>query len=143
MSSRPVRLIYGYLSASSQPINIKLPWQQTTNDGMFAMNYSRLDAERDNLLFWAQTNWGDIPYKFKFGLDIVRYLFDPISVTKEHVLNNAKFQLSKYFGHLKVLDLRILTSSEDQSLAENAIRFYLRCQTKDQQEITINKIFEA
>jgi hypothetical protein len=55
MSSRPVRLIYGYLSASSQPINIKLPWQQTTNDGMFAMNYSRLDAERDNLLFWAHS----------------------------------------------------------------------------------------
>lgn len=140
LTKSPPRLLYGYISASSAPINIVLPWQPSVNDGLFKMNVSPEDAERDNLIFWAQTNWGEIPYNFRFGLDAARYLFDPIDLLKTNILRNAQAQLSKYFKHLKILKMRVLTHDEDDSLSENSIAFYLLAETRKGSKIEIKEI---
>lgn len=117
-----------------------LPWQPSVNDGMFKMNVSQVDAERDNLIFWAQTNWGEIPYKFRFGLDARRYLFNPISQLKQNILSNARSQLVKYFKHLKITALGVLTNEDDNNIRENSIIFFLTAETKKGDKIEIKEI---
>jgi len=139
MAFRPARTIYGYQSASLAPLNIALPWSLGVNDGMFIMNRNQEDAERDNLLFWAQTNWGEIPYKFKFGLDARRYIFDQIPFLKQKIEDNAKSQLSRYFPYLKIIKLQVLTTDEDPNISPNEIRFYLLAETPKGKKIEIQK----
>lgn len=136
----PPRLLYGYLSASSTPINLMLPWQPSVSDGMFKMNVSDVDAERDNLIFWANTNWGEIPYKFRFGLDARRHLFNPTTQIKQGILTNAKSQLAKYFKHLKIIELKVLTNDDDNTIGENSVLFFLIVETKKGNKIEIKEI---
>ena len=140
MTFRPVRTIYAYNSASTAPLNMALPWQNSTSDGLFLMNRSSEDAERDNLLFWAQTNWGEIPYKFRFGLDVRRHLFDNTSDLRQSILRTGKAQLSRYFAHLKILDFKVFTSEDDSNLSPNEIRIYLRAETNKGKQIEIQEI---
>lgn len=139
MSWRPARTIYGFASSSTAPVGIALPWQNSVNDGMWKMNRNSEDAERDNLLFWAQTNWGEIPYKFKFGLDARRHIFDQQPFLKQKIEDNAKFQLNKYFSYLKILELKVFTSEEDGNLSSNEIRFYLLAETPRGKKIEIKE----
>lgn len=140
MALRPPRLLYQYASASLPALGTSLPWSVSANDGMFAQNRSPEDAERDNLLFWAQTNWGEIPYKFRFGLDIRRHLFDNIPDLKQRTLNTGRAQLSRYFGHLKILDFKVLTFEEDTNLSPNQIRIYLLAETSKGKRIELKEI---
>jgi phage baseplate assembly protein W len=141
MAYRPVRTIYSYLSSSSQPNGTALPWTPSDGqDGMWKMNYSPEDAERDNLLFWAQTNWGELPFRFRFGANIRKYIFDQVPQLRENILDNAKSQLAKYFAHLKILKIDVYTAEDDQNLSANQIRFYLQAQTKKEKTIEINQI---
>ena len=119
------RLLYGYVSQSSEPFNFKLPWQTSNQDGFVAMNYNLADAVTDNLKHWANTNWGERPMKFQYGLDARRYLFDPVSVAKERILENAKAQLSKFFGFLNIDELSVLTEDDDPDMDPNTVRFVL------------------
>lgn len=139
MTYRPVRLIYNYASASLPPQGMVLPWQPSVNDGMWKMNVDPADAERDNLLFWAQTNWGEIPYKFKFGLDARRHLFDPSPTLKQRIEDNARAQLRKYFGYLKILQVKVYTQDEDSNLSPNQIRFYLLAETNKGKQIEVKE----
>lgn len=135
------RFLYGFLSASAEPINMKMPWQPSDRDGLFKMNYSTADAERDNLLFWAYTNKGERVMDFEFGLDARRYLFDPTPSIRDNLINNAREQLKKYFSHLIVEELNVLTWEEDRTLDSNTVRFLLRVRPKNQDVvISINEV---
>lgn len=120
------RLIYGYLSQSTDPINIEVPWTISSQDGAFKMNYNEKNAVETNLRVWAKTNWGERPMRFRFGLDAKRYLFEPIELAKEKILNNALEQLNTYFPFLKVDKIDILTSEDDLNIPENTIQFILK-----------------
>jgi phage baseplate assembly protein W len=120
------RFLYGFLSASSEPINMRLPWQPSDRDGMFKMNYSVLDAERDNLIFWAHTNKGERVMDCEFGLDAHRYLFSPTELMIDNLTNNAREQLRKYFSHLMIEEISIITSDDDRTLDKNTVKFRLR-----------------
>lgn len=124
MASNP-RFLYGFLSQSSNPINISLPWTSDARDGSFKMNYREVDAILDNLSMWANTNWGDRPFRFFYGLDARRYLFEPIPVAKQIIESNARSQLAKFFPQVKIVQLKILSSEDDSNIPENSIRFYL------------------
>lgn len=123
MSSRIPRLTYGFLSSSVDPINVKLPWQFSDKDGLFKMNYKPENAAIDNLRFWAKTNKGEYIMDSNFGLDIRRYLFDPIDLLKDNVLQNAKEQLPIYFPKIKPVNIEILTSEEIKEINENTVIF--------------------
>lgn len=123
--STPPRLLYGFLSQSTQSFNLKIPWVVSNRDGAFAMNYEKHEATRDNLIAWANTNWGERPMNFKFGLDARRYLFEERSLARRAILENARDQLSKYFKELQVQRLDVLTSEQDPSVNENSIIFIL------------------
>ena len=127
----PVRLLYGYLSQSSDPYNLSIPWRNSVTDGLFQMNYAIEDAITDNLKVWAKTNWGERPMKFQFGLDAKRALFEPMPIAKEIILNNARNQLSKYFGFLNIKELSVKTPDDDNSLNENSVIFTLVATFKD------------
>lgn len=127
------RLIYGFLSQSTDPYNIKIPWQISNQDGMFRMNYSLQDSIIDNLKTWAKTNWGDRPMRFRFGLDTKRAIFEQEDISRDIVENNAREQLAKYFPYLNIINLQVLTSKE-ADLPDNTIRFLLEASYKDDQD---------
>lgn len=127
------RLIYGFLSQSTDPYNIKIPWQISNQDGMFRMNYSLQDSIVDNLKTWAKTNWGDRPMRFRFGLDTKRAIFEQEDISRDIVENNAREQLAKYFPYLNIINLQVLTSKE-ADLPDNTIRFLLEASYKDDQD---------
>jgi hypothetical protein len=139
---KPRRLIYGFLSQTVDPINIKLPWQFSEQDGAFAMNYNKTDAVRDNLIAWAHTNFGDRPYRFYYGLDAVRFLFEPTTIAKSVLENNARDQLSKHFPYLKIDSLKVTSQEDDPNIAPNVIVFYLEASFKDKNSRKI-KISES
>lgn len=124
------RFLYGFLSSSVEPINMSIPWRPSDRDGLFKMNRSPEVAEKDNLLMWAHTNKGERVYDFEFGLDAHRYLFEPAPKAKEVLLNNARNQLKKYFPHLIVEQIQILSSDEDKSLSANSLRLILIARLK-------------
>lgn len=128
------RRIYGFLSQSSDPLNLTVPWVVSDRDGMFKMNSSREKAVETNLRVWAKTNWGDRPMRFHFGLDARRMLFEPESVTKEVLLNNARDQLNRFFGFLNIDRMEVLTSDDDADIPDNTIRFILRASFKDNED---------
>lgn len=132
------RMLTGFLSQSTDPYNIKLPWQISEQDGLFAMNYRIEDATRDNLLAWAKTNWGERPYSFRFGLDARRYLFEPVIRAKEALLMNAKDQIPRYFPFLKITFLDFLTSEDDEQIGENAIVFRFEAVFRDNEDRKIS-----
>lgn len=119
------RLSYGFLSSSLDPINIKLPWQFSNQDGMFKMNYLPERAMEDNLRFWAKTNKGEYIMDSNFGLDARRSLFLPVDLLKDSVLNNARQQLPIYFPKVKVARMEILTSEDRQDISDNSVIFIL------------------
>jgi phage baseplate assembly protein W len=120
------KLRYGFVSASVDPINMSMPWSPSDSDGLFKMNRSPIDAERDSLIFWAHTNKGERVYDPDFGLDAERHLFDPTVFVKDVLTNNARQQLTKYFPHLAVLELRFVSFEEDNSLSPNSIQMILK-----------------
>lgn len=132
------RTIYGFLSQSSQAYNIALPWRLSVQDGLFAMNYDLVDAVEDDLKMWANTNWGDRPMYFFFGLDARRHLFEQQSEAKQSILQNAREQLPKYFPFVKILKLEVITSEEDDTLQENSIRFRLEGSLEEDPYKTVN-----
>lgn len=125
MSSRIPRLAYGFLSSSLDPINVKLPWEFSDRDGLFQMNYKPEKAAIDNLKFWANTNKGEYLMDSNFGLDIRRYLFDPITILRDNVLQNAKEQLPVYFPEIRAAKIDLLTSEENPDISENTVIFKL------------------
>lgn len=127
------RLIYGFLSQSSNPYGMELPWRTSDRDGNFASTYTLEDSVRTNLIFWAKTNWGEIPYKFRFGLDARRYLFDPVSVMKNRIEENARSQLAQYFPFFKVTELQVISYEDDDTIQENSIIFKLRGLVKEKE----------
>lgn len=129
------RILYGFLSASSNPINIALPWQPSDKDGLFKMEYSTTHAEYNNLKSWALTNKGERVMDFDFGLDAKRLLFEPIPVLQDKLINNARQQLGKYFPHLKIDLIELLTNEDDSSLAPNEIRLIIKAEIKRTQQI--------
>lgn len=129
------RILYGFLSSSSNPINISMPWSHSDKDGLFKMNYSTIRAEYDNLKCWALTNKGERVMNSDFGLDAARYLFDPIPLAKDNLLNNARKQLEKYFSHLQILDINFLFFDDDSSLRENQTRLIIKARIKSTQEV--------
>jgi phage baseplate assembly protein W len=135
------RLLYGFLSQSTDAYNIKIPWQISNQDGMFRMNYSIEDSIRDNLIVWAKTNWGDRPMRFRFGLDTKRALFEPESISKDIIENNAKDQLAKFFPFLNIKRLEVLTSKDVDSIPDNTIKFILEATYRDDEnkKISINE----
>lgn len=132
------RLLYGFLSQSTDAYNIKIPWQISNQDGMFTMNYSLEESIKDNLRAWAKTNWGDRPMRFRFGLDTKRALFEPETISKDIIENNAKEQLSRFFPYLSIKRLEVLTSRDSDDLPENTIRFVLEATYRDNED---KKIF--
>lgn len=125
------RFLYGFLSQSSTPFGMDLPWRTSDQDGNFAATYTLEESVKNNLILWAKTNWGEIPYKFRFGLDARRYLFDPVSVMKNRIEENARSQLAQYFPFFKVKELSVLSYDDDDSISENSIVFKLRGLVKD------------
>lgn len=125
MSSRLIRIQYGFLSQSLDPYNVSLPWKVGTRDGMFKMNYTPEGGMYDNLKFWANTNKGEYVMDPKFGLDVRRYLFDPAEVLIDNVIQNAREQLPIYFSELKPVNIEVLTSEEIPEISENTIIFKL------------------
>lgn len=134
---KPRRLIYGFLSQSSDAINLRVPWRLSEQDGMFAMNYSRESAVKDNLIVWAKTNWGERPFRFYYGLDAVRYLFEPTSVAKSVLESNARDQLSKYFPYLKIIKLSVSSHEDDPEIPQGVINFHLEASFRDKEESKI------
>ena len=132
------RLLYGFLSQSTDPINLTIPWQTSDQDGLFQMNYSLEKAVETNLRSWAKTNRGERPMRFEFGLDARRMVFEPEPIAKEFLLNRARQQLTRYFGFLQINELDVIISSEDEGLSENNIRIVIRAQFKDDEN---KKIF--
>lgn len=127
------RLLYGFLSQSVTAYGMALPWRTSDQDGNFAATYSLEESVRTNLIFWAKTNWGEIPYKFRFGLDAKRYLFDPVSIMKSKIEENARFQLSQYFPYFKISELKVLTSEDSDLISENSIIFRLSGLVKEKE----------
>lgn len=121
--ARLPRLSYGFLSSSLDPINVKIPWQFSNQDGMFKMNYLPEKAMEDSLRVWAKTNKGEYIMDVNFGLDARRSLFLPSSLLKDTVLNNARQQLPIYFPKIKPTQIEILTSDDRQDISENSAIF--------------------
>lgn len=136
------RSIYGFLSASSDSYNIAIPWQTSVQDGAFAMNYDRAKAMEHNLICWANTNWGERVMRFRFGLDARRSLFDPITILKEKLIATTNQQIPIYFPLIVVDSVDVISSDEDNSLSNNAIRYSLRAHFKDDDndKILVNTI---
>ncbi len=137
-----VRNIYGFLSASTDPYNMSIPWKISVQDGAFQMNYKKSDAIRDNLICWANTNWGERPMRFRFGLDARRSLFEPIEIAKEKLRNNTNQQLPIYFEEVVIDSLEVLSSQEDETVPENSLRYRLVVHLKEDetQVISINVV---
>lgn len=132
--AQPKRLIYGFLSQSTDAFNISIPWRPSERDGLFRMNYSLEESVTDNLISWAKTNWGERVYRFRYGLDAGRYIFEPIPIMREALLQNAKEQLRRYFSFLEIDNLQIVTSEDDRSLDDNQAVFVLEAHFKDNEE---------
>lgn len=127
------RLLYGFLSQSSTPFGIAMPWQTSDQDGNFKATYTLEESVQTNLIFWAKTNWGEMPYKFRFGLDARRFLFDPVSVMKSKIEQNARTQLAEYFPFFKITELSVLSFEDDERVQENSIIFKLKGLVKDKE----------
>lgn len=125
MASRLPRISYGFLSASAEPINIKLPWQISNQTGMWKMNFLPEDAMKDSLSFWAQTNKGEYVMDLEFGLDVRRSLFLPAEILINTIENNAREQLPKYFPKFKLNKMEILTNENHPDISEHSIIFKL------------------
>lgn len=136
------RFIYAFISQSIDPYNIAFPWQSSVQDGLFKMNYDLVDATKDNLKLWANTNWGDRPMKFRFGLDAMRYLFEEEETSKNKIKENALSQLPTYFPYIEIINLGVMTFSDDESLNQNTIRFRLDCKIQSDpfRTITIDEV---
>lgn len=128
------RFLYGFLSSSSDPYNISIPWKFSSQDGAFQMNYDKTRAVQDNLICWANTNWGERPMRFRFGLDARRTLFEPINIAKEKLKNNTNQQFPIYFSELNLESLEILSSDDDSSIPDNAIKYKLKAHFKEDEE---------
>ena len=108
------------------------------------MNRSPEIAEIDNLKMWAHTNKGERVHDCEFGLDARRYLFDPISLTKEVLISNGRSQLKKYFPYLIVEDFQILSQEDDKSLDLNSIRILLIARfANGQNKIKLDEVITA
>lgn len=132
------RLLYGFLSQSSDPYNLSLPWQFSNQDGLFKMNYDIVAAAKDNLKAWAHTNWGERLGRFRYGLDARRYLFEPVPIAKVNILQNARDQLPRFFSYLSIDKLEILSNDDDQTIPENGVIFSLRAHFKENENKTIS-----
>jgi phage baseplate assembly protein W len=108
-----------------------MPWTPSDKDGLFKMNYTRVEADRDNLIFWAHTNKGERVMDANFGLDARRYLFEPMHVVEDVLTENARSQISKYFHHLVIEELSVTTQQQDSSMDGNAIRFFMKLRNKN------------
>lgn len=125
------RLLYGFLSQSTEPINVSIPWRVSNRDGAFRMNYSLEAAVQDDLKVWAQTNWGERPMRFRFGLDARRYVFEPKTTAKQNILDNAREQLDRYFPFLQIERLDVISNEDDPNLSDYSIKFILEASFKD------------
>ena len=130
MASTP-RFLFGFLSQSSDAFNIAVPWQPSVQDGLFKMNYDSVDATTQNLICWAKTNWGERVFRFQFGLDAKRYLFEPEHIAKEAIETNARDQLARFFPFLIIDRLEVVISSQDPTLNSNVVNFILEASFKD------------
>lgn len=128
------RLLYGYLSQSTDAYNLTIPWRDSAQDGLFQMNYSLQEAVETNLRAWAKTNRGDRPMRFDFGLDAYRVLFEPNPIAKEILLNRARDQMQKYFGFIKIKRLEVLTNDDSEDVLPNSVRFVLEGTFKDNED---------
>lgn len=131
------RFLYGFSSASLEPVNIKMPWAPSDKDGLFKMNYTRVDADRDNLIFWVHTNKGERVMDANFGLDARRYLFEPISVVQDILTENARSQISKYFKHLSIEEISVTSQEDNSSLDGNTIRFFIKLRNKNNDDMIV------
>ncbi len=130
MASSP-RFLFGFLSQSIEAINIALPWQSSVEDGLFKLNYDLVEATKTNLIAWAKTNWGERPFRFQFGLDARRFLFEPEHIAKHAIEANAQEQLARFFSHLTVERLEVQVSSENPLYPANVVNFLLEVSFKD------------
>ena len=128
------RILFGFNSQSVDPVNIAVPWQNSTQDGLFRMNYSDEKAIETNLRVWAKTNRGERPMRFDFGLDARRMLFEPELITKDALKSRAREQLNRFFGFLRIDNLEVLTSEDVVDLADNTVRFILEVTFKNKED---------
>ena len=131
------RILYGFLSASAEPINPKLPWQPSDKDGLFKYNYSTIRADYDNIVSWIKTNKGERVMDFEFGLDVRRSLFEPEIKMKDILTQNAREQFPVYFKSLTLEEFSILTADDDSSLAENSVRIIVKAKSILNREVFI------
>lgn len=113
-------------------IGFTLPFSITTGSiGFFETTPSPLAATQENLKSLLLTNWGERVNHFRMGCNLKEFLFENFSSEeiKSRIGERIVSQVETWLPFVGIRTLNILTTEDDSSINENAIRikitFYL------------------
>lgn len=103
---------------------IMLPFTRATGSlGIVAGTESTLDATASNILCLLVTNWGERPMMFRFGCNLIEFVFDQQKgdVLRQKIQDRILEQCRDWLPYVKLIELSVRFNEDDSSIQENAI----------------------
>lgn len=119
-------------------VGFTIPFQQSSGSlGYFKMTQNELDATRENIRSLIFTNWGERPMHFYFGFNMREFMFEPLKdeTLRSKIGARAKSQLEKWMPYVRLEQLNIIFTSDDSSVPENAVKFFIKFRLRSKPDI--------
>ena len=119
-------------------INIKFPFENTTEGGVFAMNKTTSDALRDDLLALLTLRRGQRPMQSRMYSPIYDYIFEPMDESIESELTDEiKDKVGEFIPQVEISKI-IYNRKENENLLEINIKFTIAELFGAEQNIVLN-----
>jgi phage baseplate assembly protein W len=108
----------------AKSINIRLPFENSTDGGVFATNRITAQALTDDLLSLMTAKKGSRVMRSGIYSPIFDYLNEQIDdPTKQNLSRDIKKKVAEYLPQIDVLDVRIDLSDQDENILNVKILF--------------------
>jgi phage baseplate assembly protein W len=103
---------------ASKYINIRYPFQNSTNGFFVELNNTDADAIKSDLMHLILTRKGQRLYKPDFGTDLLRFIFQPEDeLTLSQIKDEIKIVVNKYLPKLQINNITVEQSEESEHAA--------------------------
>lgn len=110
-------------------VGFTLPFAKSTGSiGYLETTVDEIAATKENLKSLIVTNWGERVCHFKFGCNLVEFLFENEgrADTKARITERIESQVATWLPFVTIEDVMITFASEDSSLQEHCMRVRIR-----------------
>lgn len=116
-----------------------LPFARSTGSlGYFEATRNEIDAIKANLTSLLVTNWGDRMMHYRFGCNLIEFLFEnrrDIEL-KNRIADRIITQVNTWMPFLNVDELNIFFSDDEPSLSEHSIGIRIAFKLNNRPDLT-------